>query len=106
MKLETFSKNERSLLLYFESRAVDHSGAVHTQHMNAEDMQLAALWHDNGFVRFGRISSDCLPMPSGSTHWCELSESAWLLAAEERRSRYLRGFANRRWTSTEEKRSA
>lgn len=90
MKLEDMDKDERSLLLYLETRAVDHGGLVHTQHMNDIDMDIAKRWDTSGFLRFGRVASDCLPMPSGSTHWCELSDEAWGLAHAERRARWKR----------------
>lgn len=99
------TKDDRSLLLYLESRAVDNSGAVHTQHMNADDMAIAEKWNADGFVSFGRIASEYLPLPSGSTHWCVLSEAAWQAAHDERQARAIRGWNNRIWKSTTEKRS-
>lgn len=104
MELSEMSKDERSLLLYFETREVDQRCAVHTQHMNADDMAIAKHWNEIGFVKFGRIASDCLPMPSGSTHWCKLSEDAWRLAHQERKDCAERSFHSRIWYSTDEKR--
>lgn len=97
---------ELSLLLYLESRAVDNSGAVHTQHMNSEDMVIAERWNAEGFVSFGRIAGEYLPLPSGSTHWCILSEAAWKSAHAERQARAIRGWNNRIWKTTAEKRAA
>ena len=104
--LEEMNKDERSLLLFFETCAVDHGGAVHTQHMNSDDMELAKQWDESGFISFGRIASDFLPLPSGRTHCCGLSDEAWSLAHAERRSRYARINATRKWATTAEKRAA
>ena len=106
MKLENMTKTERSLLLYMESRAVDHGGLVHTQHINEEDVEIAKRWSETGFIKFGRLASECLPMPSGSTHWCELSDEAWSLAHNERRDRYNRINSKRKWFTTDDKRAA
>lgn len=39
-------KDEKSLLLYLETRAVDCSGSVDTRHMNTSDQKTAAAWHE------------------------------------------------------------
>lgn len=106
MKLNEMTKGERSLLLYFETRAVDQRGSVHLQHMNDDDLQIAKRWNETGFIQFGRIASECLPLPSGATHWCELSDEAWGLAHAERRARYARNKDSRQWFSIEEKKAA
>jgi hypothetical protein len=107
MNLNDMSKCEKSLLLYLETRAVDHGGLVCTQHMNSEDMATAKRWSESGFVRFGRLAADCLPgRHGGSTHWCELSDDAWTLAHSERRERYTRINSKRKWLTTDEKRAA
>jgi hypothetical protein len=94
----------RSLLLFFETRAVDHAGRVKTVHMNEDDMALAKRWDAEGFVRFGRIASEHLN--DNGTHWCHLSDEAWGLVSAERKARAARMWESRRWTTTEEKRAA
>ena len=39
------SKDEKSLLLFLETRAVDYGGRVNVQHMNLEDMEIAKRWN-------------------------------------------------------------
>lgn len=46
--LDTMTSDERSLLLYLETRAVDHGGKVDAQHMNKEDFDIAKKWMKKG----------------------------------------------------------
>jgi len=101
-ELENFGKQERSLLLFLETRAVDYSGAVKTAHMNEADMDLARTWDQIGLIGFGRIAFESLPRPDGSTHWVFLSPDAWRLAHEERMARGCRTFARRTYMKTSE----
>ena len=103
--LAAMSRDERSLLLYLECRAVDHGGIVTTPQMNATDFENIAKWKAVGFVEFGRLTRESIEKLRGSTHWIKLSERAWALAAEERQARYERLNASRAWQTTEEKRS-
>lgn len=98
--LRPLSKEEASLLLYFESCAVDKGGAVSQQRMNREDFDLAEAWDESGFLKFGRINSHCLTVDR--THWVELSELAWAVAAAERKARAVRMLATRKWKKTSE----
>jgi hypothetical protein len=56
MNIENMTKDEKSLLLFFETCCVDQSGMVDTRHMNAEDIEIAGLWTDREFVFFERIT--------------------------------------------------
>jgi len=103
MTLELMTEDERSLLLFLESRAVDQAGRVKTIHMNADDMEIAEQWNRDGFVKFGRIASEDLN--EFGTHWCHLSDEAWGFAAAERKARAGRTWAKRDWKTTEEKRA-
>lgn len=90
--VDGLTKEERSLLLYLESRAVDHRGLVDTAHMNADDMKIARRWSETRFLRFSRIRSDLLPAtvrgPARiSTHVVEMTPISWECAAIERRRR-------------------
>ena len=85
--LDTMTSDERNLLLYLETRAVDYGGIVDTKHMNKEDMEIAEKWDKEGFVKFGHIKFHSITV---GTHWCELSEEAWNLAHTERRARCKR----------------
>jgi len=86
--LDTMTSDERNLLLYLETRAVDFGGKVDTKHMNKEDMDIAKKWNDEGFVKFGRIKFHSIV--DRSTHWCELSDEAWNIAHAERKARCVR----------------
>ena len=96
------TKDETSLLLYLETRAVDHAGRVDQRHMNDEDRKKCEDWADTGFISYGRIiATDCIPT---GTHWVHLSTEAYALAALYRRERAERGWERKRYTTTEEKR--
>jgi hypothetical protein len=100
MKLESMTKNERSLLLFFETCAVDQGGKVAFAHMNQQDYDKAKEWNELGFIRFGRIAFH--DVINGKAYWCELSDKAWELAHQERKARYDRMSAKREWKRTEE----
>lgn len=89
---EELSKDERSLLLYLESNAVDYGGKLDARRMNKEDFDILKRWNDEGFVRFGRIAArDIQKLPSHIfDHWVVLSEAAWEAARQERRARNVR----------------
>jgi hypothetical protein len=99
MELIDMNKDERSLLLFFETCAVDHVGLVDVRHMNGNDMVLAVHWNEIGFIKFGRVKF--YDIKKNFTHWCELSDEAWRLAHQERRARYDRTNAKRDWLRTE-----
>jgi len=94
------NKTERSLLLFFETCAVDHGGLVGAKHMNSEDRAYAKIWNSAGYVRFGRVvSRECSLY---SAYWCSLSDEAWDDAHAERRARAKRMNEGRTWKTTEE----
>jgi len=96
------SKVEVSLLLFLETCAVDKGGKIVTTHMNAEDMEIAKRWNEEGFVSFGRIASE--DISQYGSHWCNLSETAWKSVGAARRARAMRQWGARKYTTTEEKR--
>ncbi|WP_019584506.1 hypothetical protein [Thioalkalivibrio sp. ALE16] len=96
------TNEEKSLLLYMEARAVDHGGLIDARRMNEADMAIAQRWNESGFIRFGRLASESLPMPCGSAHWCSLSDDAWFHAHAERRARHARINARRTWRTRNE----
>lgn len=86
--LDGMTKDERSLLLYLETRAVDQGGLVATAHMNKQDMGTARAWNARGFLRFSRIRSDLFPTTRHAvSHVVELTPLSWACAAIERRRR-------------------
>ncbi len=93
--MELTTRDEKSLLLYFETQAVDYGGTLESVRMNADDFAIAKRWNEAGFVRFGRIAFHDIKKHSGVArdHWCVLSEEAWALAHAERRARCARVMA-------------
>ncbi len=108
--LSEMSKEERALLLYFETCSVEYGGTVESRCMNEADFEVAGKWHASGFVDFGRITmKDCeysRKHGRAFTHWVSLSPEAWDLAHQERKARFSRLYEKRWWTTTEEKRAA
>jgi len=92
MNIENMNKDERSLLLYFETAAVDYGGKVDARRMNGIDLANARQWNEVGFVRFGRIYSGDIQRVSSNVfdHWVVLSDDAWTEAHRERRDRNVR----------------
>ena len=97
------TKDEKSLLLFFEARAVEKAGKLDLINMNEEDMKIAKKWDEEGFCRFGRVASE--GVNQYGSHWCKLSDEAWKLASDERKERAARIWDNRTWQTTEEKRN-
>lgn len=106
--MELTTKDKRSLLLYLETRAVDHGGRIQDANMNADDFALAERWAETGYIEFGRIASEDLTggAITASLHWCHLSSEAMDDAHRLRRERADRMWANRTWRTTAEKREA
>lgn len=99
--VKDMNQEERSLLLFLETRAVDYGGRVDTAHMNELDMEIARSWHAMKFIQFGRIRiADHNP---GGTHWVYLSRDAWEIAHKLRHIRAERMWINRPWKKTSEK---
>lgn len=92
------TKNQKSLLLFLETCAVDHEVRVNTMHINEEDMEQVKTWHDEGFLMFGRIKD--ADVNNYGAHWIEFSEEAWVQVAEFRKDRAIRALANRRYQRT------
>lgn len=101
--LEDMSKDERSLLIYFESRSVDNGGTVDTRRMNDIDMEIAKRWNDEDFISFGRICFEDTEKDRGKfSHWCSLSDEAFGLAHSERKARSIRLWEKRNFSTTSE----
>ena len=104
------SKDAKSLLLYLETRAVDHGGLLDERHMNDTDKTIVLGWQKQGFVEYGRICAADLGMRPGHTKvptgncgtWIKLSTEALALAHQERKNRMVRMWAARAWRTTEE----
>lgn len=93
-KLKDFSRDERSLLLYLETCAVDLCGRFDDRRINDADRATMKEWHVVGFIDYGRIVA--ADANRQGAKWVELSEEAWDLAHKERRDRAARN--QRRYT--------
>ena len=100
MKMKELTKDEKSLLLFLETRQVDYGGRVNLAHMNNEDMEIAERWNKEKFIGFGRIVMR--NHNSDGTHWCKLSEEAFKIAHNLRRERAKRMWERKTWISTED----
>jgi hypothetical protein len=103
-KTNEMTKEEKSLLLFLETQAVDYWGKVDIRHMNEDDMNIAERWNKEGFIKFGRICFKDRKPAGGrnSTHWVILSEKAMNAAHDERKARAVRTWNKRDWKTTEE----
>jgi hypothetical protein len=103
LKLESMTKDERSLLLYLESCAVDGWGKVVEARMNEEDFIIAHRWVEEGFIEFGMIAYDDIkPAPYPESYWVWLPEFAAQVALAERRARAIRVWEKRTFRKTSE----
>ena len=101
---ENLTKDERSLLLFLEARAIDYDGRVSQERMNADDFKIAQEWDEEGFISFGRI---CVPDISvHGAYWTHLSPLAWAVTFILRRERAERGWKAKSYQTTAEKRGA
>ena len=85
--MELTTQDEKSLLLYMETQAVDYGGKLQSVRMRAADFALAKRWHDAGFVQFGLIANIKTTDGYARDLWCILSDEAWGIAHAERRAR-------------------
>jgi hypothetical protein len=92
MNIDSMTKDERSMLLYAESCAVDGSGLLVGQRMNAADMEALKKFKAAGLLDYGRIPARLITAGVRGitdTHWVTLTESGWNLAHLLRRKRAL-----------------
>lgn len=109
--MRELTKDERSLLLYLETCAVDFGGLVDSRHMNAEDVAIAKRWSEEGFLEFGRMAMETIEKAVSvrgrhSTSWVHLSDEALTEAHELRAARAKRMWENRTYVRTFDLREA
>lgn len=90
MHITEMSKDEKSILIYMETRLVDYGGLLDGPKMNKADLDAAKKFQEEGLLDFGRIPAALLEASKPSTHWVTFNDSAWILAHELRRVRSLR----------------
>lgn len=91
-RLDGLSGDERSLLLYMESMAVENGGQLDSRRLNDSDRATLRRWDEEGFVSWRRIAYATLQTLHNSyvTSFVTLSDAAWTLAHAERRARCAR----------------
>lgn len=104
IRREDLTRDGVSLLLYLETRVVDHAGRVADEKMNNEDRAMARDWHDAGFIEFGRIAMKHASVTAGNS-WVVLSPEAWEMAHALRRERAAKMWAKRDFATTADKKS-
>lgn len=96
IKLMELSPRAQQLLFHVEKRAVEHDCVLDMNLISMDDEVILIEWDQSGFVTYGRIFK---PMEGTSEvgRYCLLSDDAMRLAAEYRRSRARKNYANRDW---------
>lgn len=98
------TREEISLLLYLETRAVDYAGRVDGRHLNAADREIIKRWVESGFIQFGRICA--ADVNAQGAEWVSLSYAAMKEVHAARLAKAERTWAARTYQTTEEKRNA
>lgn len=101
---------QQRLLMYLETRAVDHRGKIDPAHVNVEDRQQIDDWAREGFIESGRIcAADLQPAAPSDTarayvpnSWVKLSPQAIAAAHALRIARIERGWQNKGYRTTAE----
>lgn len=83
---------EISLLLYLESRLVEHGGTVVFKKIRQEERRILQKWIDDGFIFFGDIKPEDIRNFDGFQvdKWVLFSPQAWRVARRERFRRAMR----------------
>lgn len=87
---ESLTKEEKSLILYIETRAVDHDSMIDTKQINATDEQILKKYHNEGWIKYGRVHSNHA-IKTGKGMYVLLSDELFEIAAELRKQRAKRG---------------
>lgn len=93
---ELLTKDERGLLLYLETCAVDAGGLIDVRKMNEDDFAIARRWDAEGLIAFGRLPGALVFSRKKNnpyrhlSNYVILSPDAWQLAHAERRARSAR----------------
>jgi len=82
------TKDEKSLLLFFEACMTDHVCQVNIQHMNDTNKGIAETWRKDDFIQYGRRKFS--EITNGNTHWVILNNEALDAALALRKERALR----------------
>lgn len=92
-RFEVVTRDERNLILYFETCLVDAYGRAEGHHMNKEDIAIAKHLKALNLIQFGRLRMKAIQKlrgdPNGSifTHYVRFSDKMWTFAHRLRRER-------------------
>lgn len=95
------TKNQKSFLIYLESRSVNYAGRIDYSQINEEDVEDLEKFVKLGWAETGRINSRY--HTENGSDWIELSIFGYDLAHRARKERAFRIIANRCYTRTNEK---
>lgn len=91
--MNEMTKDQKSLLLYFETCLVDYHGRVEGCRINEADIEIAKQFAESKLIDFGRLSMKAIQKLRGDphgrifTHYVRFSDKAWKLAHQFRRER-------------------
>ena len=96
MSFKPTTREEESLLMFFETCFVDHGGLLSPLHMNESDEDIAKVWDEIGYIKYERVcSTDLRRTGSDKTMVVWLSPEAHQHAHEARVARAARCFKSR-----------
>jgi len=88
---ETITRDQRNILMYAETCAVDYGGLLEGIRMNAADLVALDQLEAAGILKHGRIPGKLLGTFARSvSYWCDLTEAGWTLAYQLRRERAMK----------------
>lgn len=99
-----FDRDKINVLLYLETRLVDHVGRVDTRRMNGADEAAIEQMVEVGLITFGRICS--ADVNETGSHAVTFTEEAWRYAHGFRKARADKAAAGRTYRTTAEKQKA
>ncbi len=97
------TRDQKSLILFLETRVVDYAGRVRIAHMSPDDSIQAKVWAKAGFIGFGRIVHQ--DINRDGTHWVTFTDEAWDAAHRERQAKGKRTRQKRSYQTTQEARA-
>lgn len=96
------TKDEKNLLLFLESMAVDNEGRIDSRKLNDEDHAILEKWMASQYAETGRIAFR--DVRGYETLWVHLSEKAHIDAHQLRKERADRLWAKKNYLTTAEAR--
>ena len=88
LTVETITRDQRSILMYAETCAVDYGGLLEGIRMNKDDHAALDELAAAGILTWARIPGKMLgQFKRNATHYCDLTEEGWALVHALRRAR-------------------